>query len=726
MKKIIPIKIYLLICAYSFSSVLTSFAQNFVYPFTLRQPVYDTIFNKIIVDEYRWMEDLNNQRVKDWLKTQSEFTNSFLDKIPGRNVLIEEYKMLDSLKNESINGISLHGNRYFYRKTMIEDNISKLYYRDGLSGIEILLFDPVSYDAESVIAFTYLASNDGKKVSLSFSKKGKEVYTDRIINVDSKKFYEETIFPGSIYGGYKTWTPDSKGFLYTAPKDSNYLSKDYYQNVQLKYHIVGNAPKYDRIILSAEHNQGMVIKPEELITSYFSLDRKYLIVSLFSGFQNKNKSFYIPAAALSTNKINWKPLTSPADRIEEATILNENFYFLSKKDAPKGKLMMTPLKKLDIHNAKTIIPESDSVIAGWTFTKDFLVVRKLTFSNSYLYRHNLKTGEIKAINLPNAGHTWVSISSINSNVVMLSVDSWKQPITRYLYELTKEKNEYSPLNRIIKYPGVDELVLEKIEVTGHDGVKVPMSLVYNKKVKKDGTNIVYMTGYGAYGNNNNPHTDITLLPLYNRGVIVAFTHTRGGGEKGAAWHEAGLKTTKPNTWKDFISCAEYLISNGYTLPQYIIGHGGSAGGILIGRAITDRPDLFAASIHEVPVSNAYRHENRSIGGTDANEFGTLKDSTEAMALLEMDAYQNVRIGTKYPAVLATSGINDGRVPAWQPGKLVAAIQKVSTSNRPVFLYVNYNSGHASSEKSVRFKLSADAFAFALWQVGHKDFQIKSD
>src|SRR6187402_3393046 len=170
---------------------------------------------------------------------------------------------------------------------------------------------------------------------------------------------------------------------------------------------------------------------------------------------------------------------------------------------------------------------------------------------------------------------------------------------------------------------------------------IPLSLFYNKHIKKDGKNIVYMTGYGSYGNGIIQYFNMLFLPLLNKGVIIAVTHPRGGGEKGYAWHMGGFKATKPNTWKDFISCGEYLIKKGYTSARHLIGEGTSAGGILIGRAITQRPDLFAAAINNVPLSNPLRGENRANGILDSKEFGTIKDSTEAMGLIEMDAYLHV-------------------------------------------------------------------------------------
>jgi prolyl oligopeptidase len=231
-----------------------------------------------------------------------------------------------------------------------------------------------------------------------------------------------------------------------------------------------------------------------------------------------------------------------------------------------------------------------------------------------------------------------------------------------------------------------------------------------------------MTGYGAYGSGYIQSFNPLFLPLLNEGVVIAVTHPRGGGEKGYAWHMGGFKSTKPNTWKDFIACGEYLIQQNFTSAQHLIGEGTSAGGILIGRAMTERPDLFAATIHNVPLSNPLRGENRPNGSIDAQEFGTVKDSTEAMGLLEMDAYQKVQPGMHYPAVIAVAGINDTRVPVWQPAKLIAALQNANPSGKPALLQINYDSGHGAEEKQILYRNFANMYAFALWQAGHKNYQ----
>jgi prolyl oligopeptidase len=250
---------------------------------------------------------------------------------------------------------------------------------------------------------------------------------------------------------------------------------------------------------------------------------------------------------------------------------------------------------------------------------------------------------------------------------------------------------------------------------------VPLSIIHLKDMPMNGSSCCILDGYGAYGSSATPAFGIRLSVAL-RGVVLAHAHPRGGSEKGEAWYKAGYKTTKPNTWKDFISCAEYLVNKGYTSPQRLGGTGTSAGGILISRAITERPDLFAAAVCNVGCANAMRGEFSPNGPVNTPEFGTVKDPVECKALYEMDGVQHVQPGIKYPAVLGVGGWNDPRVPAWQPGKFVAALQNASTSERPVFMKVNFDNGHFTEEKIVTFKNFAGQYAFLLWQSGHKDFQ----
>jgi prolyl oligopeptidase len=215
-----------------------------------------------------------------------------------------------------------------------------------------------------------------------------------------------------------------------------------------------------------------------------------------------------------------------------------------------------------------------------------------------------------------------------------------------------------------------------------------------------------------------PHFDPVSLAWLERGGVLAFAHVRGGGDFGKEWHLAGQKATKPNTWKDFIACCEYLVQKGYTTPAKLAGQGGSAGGVLIGRAITDRPDLFAAALINVGCTDAIRFETTANGVPNIQEFGTVATRAGFEGLLEMSAYAHVKDGVKYPAVLLTHGINDPRVEPWQSAKMAARLQAATASDKPVLLRVDYDAGHGiGSTKTQRQELRADEWAFLLWQMG---------
>lgn len=488
-----------------------------------------------------------------------------------------------------------------------------------------------------------------------------------------------------------------------------------------KYHMVGADPKNDKVIFSREHDPEIDIKPEDICFVYYSEDFDY-IIGVLGGVQQDQHYYFAPASELLKEKINWKPLAKPEDQVLGVVIRYGNAYFLSRKDASNYKVLVSPIDNLDVANAKTLIPEGKHNIQFITAAKSYLFIVKSDGINNYIDQYDFKTGNVSELKLPISGTAWIYSTNIITNELLLNVTSWTQPRKVYDYNPVTGKSTISPFHVPVRYPGVENLTVEEVEVPGHDGVMVPVSLIYNKGLKKDGSNAVLLTGYGAYGSSATPYFSSMNLALLNRVVMIAEAHVRGGGEKGDKWYKGGFKTTKPNTWKDFISSAEWLIKNNYTSPGKIIGEGTSAGGILIGRAITERPDLFAAAISNVSCSNALRFENTPNGPNNAREFGTVKDSVECMALMEMDAVLHVKPGTKYPAVMCVAGMNDPRVIAWQPGKFAAALQHASTSGKPVLLQVNYDNGHFTEDKTVTYRNFANMFSFGLWQAGHKDFQ----
>jgi len=412
------------------------------------------------------------------------------------------------------------------------------------------------------------------------------------------------------------------------------------------------------------------------------------------------------------------------DHVTSFVVNGDDIYMLTYTGAPKYKIIKSDLRNFSVSNAGIVIPEAKDKIDGLTRTKDYLLVTYTDGINATAKQHNMKSGEKAWVTLPFGGSAFLGSYGIKNNDCIIYLTSWKQPFIILDYDPETKKTSNSVFNFPVKYPGTDDLVVEETEAPSYDGVMVPLSIIYNKKVKKDGSASCLLNGYGAYGISMTPYFSAMNLALLNRGVVLAFAHVRGGSEKGDDWYKAGYKTTKHNTWKDFIACGEYLEKNNYTSSPKLIGMGTSAGGILIGRAVTERPDLFGAAISNVSCSNALRFENTPNGPNNAREFGTVKDSAECMALYEMDAFQHVKDGTKYPAIICVGGMNDPRVIAWQPGKFAAALQNATTSDKPVLLDVNYDNGHFTEDKSVTFKNFANMYSFALWQTGHRDFQLQ--
>ena len=299
---------------------------------------------------------------------------------------------------------------------------------------------------------------------------------------------------------------------------------------------------------------------------------------------------------------------------------------------------------------------------------------------------------------------------------------WTTDSERYEYinnELTSKNLHNTKISNIL-----ENIVTEEIEVTAHDGKKIPLSIFYHKDMVKNGKNQVLMDGYGAYGVSMKPTLKTHRILWLLEGGVYAIAHVRGGGEKGNKWYKGGYKISKPNTWKDFISCAEHLIAYQYTSPKNLAIFSGSAGGILIGRSITERPDLFAAAIVQFGSLNMLRSEMHTNGANNTKEFGSIKNPEEFKALLEMDAYYHIQKNKKYPAVLLTAGLNDPRVPAWFSAKFIAKIQAYDTSNNPKLLLVDSDSGHGIDDTKTKiFNEYANIIAFAFKQTGHPEYQF---
>ncbi len=473
------------------------------------------------------------------------------------------------------------------------ENVGKIYYREGINGSEQLLFDPTAYmKGKTLSVRSFIPSYDGKKLAIEYTEKGAEMSVLKIMDVDSKLFLRDSLYPAFNF----SWTFDNKSILYICLKSADSKDPTAYLNSKTKLHVLGTDTKSDIDFFSNESYPELNIDPGIFPGAFLDEGSMNYIFSELGSSQNEHTQYYAPIEQLNSQKITWKPLCKASDSLIDLIYLNDDVYAISHFNAPNYKIVETSLKHPEWANALIIVPEKPRwTIISFIHSKDYLLIEYSDGINDHLSKYSFNTKTTSDVKLPESGSIYINCLNTKTNNFILQIRSWNEPRTQYNYDAATDAlvpfNFYKPL----VYPtAYNNLEVEEVEVKGHDGVIIPLTIIYKKGIKKNGSNICLMEGYGAYGNSEVPIFDNLRNSLAVHDVVIAIAHVRGGGEKGEAWHMGGFKTTKPNTWKDFISCVEYLIAKGYTSPKKLACNGASAGGILISRSITERPDLFAA------------------------------------------------------------------------------------------------------------------------------------
>jgi prolyl oligopeptidase len=543
------------------------------------------------------------------------------------------------------------------------------------------------------------------------------------LNCSDKKLLDDKI--GPVWGGDAlSFVNNATAILYSKLNSVDKTNDDLINKTKVFVHNIGSNSQTDRLIVSKEKNPTLNILSGQQPFVSFSNDKKYLFLRLET-VQNEQLVYYANASEFNNSAINWKPLISHDDEITDYLSIGDNLFFLTHKNAPNYKIGVTSISNPDFKNAKMIVLESKDVIKSIQASKNYLFYTLSNGITQDIYQMELDNYSATKLPLPEGVNTFSPVNASQNDKLIAYNTGWFSPETAYEYDAgTKAVAKSKWFDMTGNYPDLTkDYAVKEVEVKSHDGAMVPLSILYPKNIKLDGSNPCLLTGYGSYGISQRVYFAGRDLPLLKQGICIAITHVRGGGEKGESWHKAGMKATKPNTWKDFIACAEYLINNKYTSNKKLIGAGTSAGGILIGRAITERPDLFAVAMVNVGMTNTLRFGTMPNGDNNIPEFGSIKIEEEAKWLLEMDAQTKVQKGVHYPAVLVSTGMNDPRVLSWVPAKFAAVLQNSSASGKPVLFYVDYNGGHGAADMDAAFKQISDTFAFALWQVGHKNFQV---
>jgi prolyl oligopeptidase len=695
------------------------------------QPVKEVYFGKEIIDEYRNIENLNDSTVINWLKAETAATKTTLGSISGRKLFLNRLLKIDEKLDFTYGSYyEVENVGLFYLKYSVKEKSSKLFFKENFESInEVMLYDPSSFkqneNKKYVISY-FKPSDDGSKIAISLTEGGKEIAEIIIYDVVNKTVLPEVItncWPAELAGIY--WLKDNLSFIYVHIPNIDNKDPGFIKNTQSVIYKVGDSAKVFKPIFSKSNNPECNIESADFPIISNVDKSNNLIFGEVAGVFRYQDTYYSSTDGVLDGKLSWKKLYGKEDNINQFVIDNNEFIYVIEINGI-SKICKTPLNNPTFNNSNSIVfgGKKDEIINSIVKVKEgFYFTTLKNGISAKLYYYNNKVNEIT---LPfSSGKILISNNNENSNELIISCSGWTKKRKTFKYVFSENIFKDADLNNDITLINTDDIVIEEIEIKTHDGLDLPLTIIHKKGLKKNGKNKVFMSGYGSYGTSQKPYfSPYSLLWVEDGGVLV-YTHVRGGGEKGDVWHKGGYKETKPNTWKDFISSAEFLIENKYTSPNYLGISGGSAGGILIGRAITERPDLFKAAVIDVGLLNALRFELTPNGQNNAKEFGSVNFENEFHALYEMDAYHHIREGVNYPATLITTGMNDSRVIAWIPAKFAAKLKAYNSGKNPIMLSVDFNGGHSGNDTDDgMYNSIADEFAFFYWQLGDNKYKIK--
>jgi prolyl oligopeptidase len=680
------------------------------------RPVTETLWGQRVTDNYRYMESLGPETVT-WMKAQGAYTRSLMDSIQPRSAL-EKRVAAFTASFVPIQGYARYGERAFYEERASGSDNFDLMVRDAAGTRKLVDIAALraAHGGKPYAINYFLAAPDGSKVAVGVSEGGSEAALLSVYDAVTGKRIAGPVDRAQF--GATSWSDDSKVLYFIRLKKlaKGEPATDKYKdvtadawNLKAKPLPVAGSGIGHRHLFKADEFPAISLAPKA---------PRALLVSI-NGVQNEVKAWTAPVADASSSSAPWKLLVDRQDDVTDIEMRGNDIYLLSHKDAPTFKVLVLKAGQ-PFSTARILVPaEPDRVIESIKAAADGLYV--LTNEEAYSELLRVRTGStaIEAIGLPFKGHVTEIFSDPRESGVTVNLSSWAVPPQEYRYD--PAANRFADL----KIEGQGYLrssayTVSDLEAPARDGVLVPLSLIQPKN--KPLPQITVIEAYGSYGISNFADFSQRRAAMMNEGITYGICHVRGGGEKGDAWRLAGKDANKHNTWQDLIACGRYLVARGIATPKTLFIIGGSAGGITMGRAMEEAPDLFAGVIDIVPAANTIRDEFTPNGPPNIPEFGTIKTKQGFLNLYAMDSIQHVRKGPVYPAIMISTGLNDPRVSPWEPAKFTAALQASGTPN-PVLLRIDTQAGHGiGSTKTQGDELSSDWIAFVFWRAGLKDWQ----
>jgi len=709
-----------------FGGISLSTAQNqsaVNLPATPKRPVSDVYHGVRVTDDYRWLEDWNDPAVKQWSSAENTYTRNYLDHLPSRPAIKDR---LHQLTGESKNYSDLQ-----YRSGVLfalkfeppkqQAMLVSLSSADDLSE-ERVIVDPntISDKATTAIDF-YVPSLDGKLVAIALSENGSEDSIGRVFEVTTGKELGDRVprVNFATGGGSISWNGDGSGFYYTRYPQGNERPSDdanFYQ--QVYFHKLGSDAAQDIYVIGKDFPR---IAETALLTSD---DGKWILASVKNGDGGEVAHYVMDGASGK-----WTQVTRFEDKIVNAKLAQDgNIYLLSHQGAPRGKVLRLSLSNPSLAEAKTVVSESPGIgsdegarasIEDMVPTQEHLYVVDVIGGPFRIRVFDHKGSLTETIPLPPISAVG-DVVHIGGDDVLYETSTYLEPWAWYHFDAVQGKGSRTRLVQTSPVRFDDAEVVREFALS-KDGTKIPLNIIRKKGTKLDGKNATILYAYGGYGVNQSPSFMNYVGRVWlDQGGIYAIANLRGGGEYGEEWHLAGNLIRKQNVFDDFIACAEHLIKRNYTSSAHLAIRGGSNGGLLMGAALTQRPELFRAVVSSVGIYDMLRVELDPNGAFNVTEFGTVKDPDQFKALYAYSPYHHVKDGTAYPAVIFFTGENDHRVNPMNSRKMTARLQAATSSHLPVLLRTSSNAGHGmGTALNERIEQAADLFSFLCDQLGIK-------
>ena len=694
-----PLTHLALVCLFITAIFMT---QTTKYPSARKSDQVDDYHGVKVADPYRWLEDLDSEETRAWVEAENKLTFAYLNDIPQRTMLRER---LTKLWNFEKYGVPFkEGDRYFYTRNSGLQNQSVLYTVNALDAQPQMILDPNTLSSDGTVAVSGLqVSPDGKLLAYSLSASGSDWQEWKVRDVATSKDLSDHLKWVKFSG--VSWTRDNKGFFYSRyeePKADTLKATNYFQKVY--YHQLGT-PQSDDVLIYERPDQ-----KDWLFNGSVTEDGNYLIVTIYQGTDTKNRVYYKDLKAKDA------PVVKLLDGFDAAYTFVGNqgprFWFQTDLDAPRGKLIEINVAEPARAKWKVLVPETKERLQGTSFIDHKFVLNYLKDAYTQVKIHNTAGKFLSAITFPGIGTADGFNGKATDKETFYAFTGFTTPTTIYRYDFTTGKST------VFRQPKVDfnpnDYETKQVFYSSKDGTKVPMFITHKKGLKLDGNNPTYLYGYGGFDISLTPGFSVGNLVWMEMGGVYAQPNLRGGGEYGEDWHQAGMKLKKQNVFDDFIAAAEWLIANKYTsTPKLAIG-GGSNGGLLVGAALTQRPDLFGAAIPAVGVMDMLRFQKFTIGWAWVSDYGSSDNADEFKALYAYSPLHNIKPGTSYPPTMVTTADHDDRVWPGHSFKFAAALQAAQAGDAPILIRIETKAGHGAGKPTSKIiEEVADRWAFLI-------------